>query len=100
MNPLITKSLLLLSDKLGPSPTPQRVLEVLHEVGIANEIDLRAYVVGSTFYTIYGSGTRTARDIEHELAAQYELTVDGINAIRIRYAKGLRRKRPGRPKKS
>ena len=99
MNPLITETLLLITEKLGKDPTPEKVITVLHGLGIANDVDLRAYVIGSKFFSIYGSTDRKARDIEEELAAMYGLTRDAVYRIRIRYARGPKRMPMGRPQK-
>ena len=99
MNPLITETLLLIAEKLGKDPTPEKVVHVLHGLGIANDVDLRAFVVGSEFFRIYGSTDRKARDIEEELAAKYDLTRQGVNGIRYRYARGVKRRVAGRPRK-
>ncbi len=100
MNPLITETLLLIAEKLGKDPTPEKVVHVLHGLGIANDVDLRAYVIGSKFFTMYGSTTRTARDIEEELAAQYNITREAVYSIRVRYARGAKRLPLGRPQKA
>lgn len=99
MNPLITETLLLITEKLGKDPTPEKVITVLHGLGIANDVDLRAFVVGSEFFRIYGSTERKARDIEEELAVSYGMTREGVRCIRRRYARGMKKQIPGRPQK-
>lgn len=100
MKTIRAELLRIIHNKLGDAPTPEQVVEFLHSGGSLLSEGMRAQVVSEEFFRLYSSHPeRTARDIEEELAARYDLSRIAVLVIRLRVAKNAGRGLPGRKRK-
>lgn len=98
MTPITTDLLRILTERLGHTPAPAEVVEFLYNGGAVNDDTIRQQVISVEFFRMYAEGDRTARDIEEELAARYEVDRSTVYRARVRYLQAGARKKRGRAK--
>lgn len=95
-DPLPDDLVRILGEKLGASPSLSSTVVYLIECGVIDRTYMRIHVVGSEFFRKMAEPEdRTASDIEHELAARYDLTKRRVQQIREEYRANRRRSQRG-----
>lgn len=78
----------LVKQELGEGPTVEQIIEHLFDSSALTSITVRRYVIGTKFFNEYSTGSRTAHDIEQDLAVEFNLKDHTVNKIRRRYIQG------------
>jgi len=76
----------LVKEQLGEQPSVEQVITHLESVGVVKDGSATVYVVGSEFFRIMAlPKVRTARDIELELSALYDLHEQHVKKVRLKF---------------
>lgn len=74
--------------KLGEQPSIEQLVDFLYAGGAINNRSLRFHVIGAEFFRLMRDTDRTARDIEIELSARYNVSQTFIKWVRLNFARG------------
>lgn len=83
----------IVKEEIGPTPTVEAVVDVLEKNRVLSERNMKPFVIWSVFWHLYKKSGRSARDIEEEIAAQFEdMTRDAVKDTRRYFHRKSRKK--------